>query len=84
MDFLLASGKVSKARRALRQWNRENPGRVVAWEWVEEAVIAHIKGRALLGRNPAAAEENYNRSAEYVRKLPADLVALVFEREEAA
>jgi len=46
LDFLLASGEVSKARATLRRWNRENPDRIVAWEWVEEAVIARIRGDA--------------------------------------
>lgn len=78
MDFLLASGEVSKARAALRRWNRENPDRIVAWEWVEEAVIAKIRGDALVQRRPNDALDYLRRHQEFTRRLPGDLVELLF------
>ena len=80
MDFLLASGEVSKARASLRRWNRENPDRIVAWEWVEEAVIAKIRGDALVHRRPNDALEHLQRHREFTRRLPGDLVELLFEQ----
>ena len=78
MDFLLASGEVSKARATLRRWNRENPDRIVAWEWVEEAVIAKIRGDALVHRRPNDALEHLQRHREFTQRLPGDLVELLF------
>jgi hypothetical protein len=79
LDFLLASGEVSKARAALRRWNRENPDRIVAWEWVEEAVIAKIRADALVHRRPNDALEHLQRHREFTRRLPGDLVDLLFD-----
>jgi hypothetical protein len=78
LDFLLASGEVSKARATLRRWNRENPDRIVAWEWVEEAVIAKIRGDALVHRRPNDALEHLQRHREFTRRLPGDLVERLF------
>jgi ferric-dicitrate binding protein FerR (iron transport regulator) len=78
LDFLLASGEVSKARAALRRWNRENPDRNVAWEWVEEAVIAKIRGDALVHQRPNDALEHLQRYREFTRRLPSELVEQLF------
>src|SRR5437764_14689890 len=78
LDFCLAAGEVSKARARVRRWNRKNPDRFVAWEWVEEAVIAKIRGDALVHRRPNDALEHLQRHREFTRRLPGDLVDRLF------
>lgn len=78
MDFPTASDRMSKARQAWRQWNRENPQRTVAWEWVEEAAIHWLYAEVFSGRDTARAQESLARHEEYAKRLPMDLLDRVF------
>jgi hypothetical protein len=73
MQFILASGVVSKARAATRRWNRENPEQFVPWEWVEEAVIARIRDIIITATRGVEETEHYERYREFANRLPEEL-----------
>lgn len=81
MDFLLAGGEMSKARAVTRRWNRENPERLVCWEWAEEAVIAWLQAMGAERQYPDQIAGHLQRYQEFAVRLPVGLQLQLFGRE---
>lgn len=69
---------VARARQILNDWNVANPGREIAWEWVEELLIAwKILGEACYhGRDETVP---FARALEFERRIPPPLVSSLHE-----
>ena len=71
------SNYIAKARAVTRVWNRQNPDRIAPWEYVEEACLAHFH---IMECPPGPEMTMYvNKYNEFARKLPKDLLLLVFD-----
>lgn len=78
MNFMPAAWQVRRARAALEAWNEANPGRSIPWEWVEEALLSWRAWKEAAHYDADLALKHLERNQEFVDKLPAELVALIW------
>ena len=77
-SFQPAAWQVRRARVALEQWNAEHPDRLVAWETVEEALLAWRGWKEKMSYDPEGSEQSRLLHEEHARRLPRWLLAEVF------
>jgi hypothetical protein len=79
MAFMPAAWMARRARVLLEQWNSEHPNKVIAFEWVEEALLAWRAWKENTYSKPSEAGEHQRRFEEFQRLLPGELVSSIFE-----
>lgn len=77
VDFSERTRHIRRARGCVEQWNANNPGGEVAWETVEEVILA-------LERASAGGDEDWSssdylcRALDFKRRLPAALIEAIW------
>lgn len=76
MPFMPLAWKVRRARVALENWNSGHPGDQIAYEWIEEMLLAwRGMAEASTGEELMAYQERYQ---EFARMLPLRLREEIF------
>lgn len=78
MNFQPAAWQMRRARQVLEDWNQANPNRQIAFEWVEEMLLAWRQWKEWVYDAPQEALKHHERYQEYACKLPERLVRDIF------
>ena len=80
MNYMPAAWQSRRARVAQENYNRENPGREVPWEWVEECLLAWRAWKEQVSYAPQEAILAQARFNEFARKIPMIVLSEIFPR----